>query len=85
LNTKCLERNPKCLAAYYDRSNAYDLVGKKKEAEEDMKKFNYLKRELIWKRKDQLLEEKNEPTNLNTNLLKSKDELENSNLLSTRE
>jgi len=80
LNTKCLEKNHKCLAAYYDRNIAYEMLGKKKEAEEDMKKFNYLKRELIWKRKDQLLEEKND-----TNLLSSKDNFEKSSLIAARE
>lgn len=54
LNTKCLERNPKCLAAYYDRNNAYEMLGKTKEAEEDMKMFNFLKRQLVWKKQDQL-------------------------------
>lgn len=48
LNSKALAKNPKCLAAYYDRNAAYELLGKSKEAEEDMKMFNYVKREKIW-------------------------------------
>jgi tetratricopeptide (TPR) repeat protein len=48
LNSKAIAKNPKCLAAYYDRNAAYELLGKSKEADEDMKMFNYVKREKIF-------------------------------------
>jgi tetratricopeptide (TPR) repeat protein len=48
LNSKSIAKNPKCLAAYYDRNAAYEYLGKSKEAEEDMKMFNFVKREKIF-------------------------------------
>jgi len=50
LLSKAIEKNPDSIAAYNDRNMAYEMLGKTKEAEEDRRMMNIVKRRVVWKK-----------------------------------